>query len=297
MATLLSWGLWAILYTRIAGQLSEIHSQAISTLGVVPILVALWSAKEAPSVGNRSRGILLAFGSGIFSSLGNIACYQALSHAKAATVVPLTSLYPVVTILLAVPLLKERLNGIQWTGVGISLAAILLFNVGQETDDGQGLASPWLLVALAAVVLWGVTGLMQKMSTNHISAQSSAIWFLAAFIPVAVAILLAGSIGMVDPLPSGISPRTWAIAIALGFTLALGNLTILLAYSSGGKASIITPLAGLYPMVSIPIAVLAFGERVGAREMAAIALALAAVVMLSYQSQGDASPASSSSSG
>ncbi len=281
LATILTWGIWAILYRLIAGDLSEAHSQAISTLGIVPILAALALADDSRAAENRARGIWLAFGSGVLSCLGNIACYQALSHAKAATVVPLTALYPLVTITLAIPILKERFNLIQMAGIGLSLVAILMFNVQQGTEDAHALVSPWLLMALAAVVLWGATGLMQKMSTNHISARSSAVWFLAAFLPVAGVILL------FDPLPSGISTRTWSLAAALGFTLALGNLTILLAYSSGGKASIITPLAGLYPLVSIPIAIVALGEELGGREVVAIVLALTAVVMLSYQSQAE----------
>jgi drug/metabolite transporter (DMT)-like permease len=218
--------------------------------------------------------------------LGNIACYQALSHAKAATVVPLTAMSPVVTILLAIPLLRERVHAIQWLGIGVSLVAILLFNVQPDTAESSGPASAWLLLALAAVVLWGITGLMQKMSTNFVSARTSAIWFLAAFIPFAAVILWN------NPLPSDISTRTWLLAIALGFTLALGNLTILLAFASGGKASIITPLAGLYPVVSIPIAILWFGERIAGREALGIALALTAVVLLSFQSQPDVEPTS-----
>jgi drug/metabolite transporter (DMT)-like permease len=126
---------------------------------------------------------------------------------------------------------------------------------------------------------------MQKMSTNDISARSSAIWFLLSFIPVAVAIAL------VDPLPSGLPMNTWLLAGAVGFTIAIGNFTILLAFSSGGKASIIAPLAGLYPLVSIPIAVVALGERIGWRESLGIVCALAAVVMLSYQSQPETEPA------
>jgi bacterial/archaeal transporter family protein len=199
--------------------------------------------------------------------------------------VPLTAMSPVLTILLAIPLLRERVHAIQWLGIGVSLVAIVLFNVQPDTAELSGAASPWLLVALAAVVLWGITGLMQKMSTNYVSARTSGIWFLAAFIPFGAIILFN------NPLPPEISTRTWILAIALGFTLALGNLTILLAFASGGKASIISPLAGLYSVVSIPIAILIFGERITGREGLAIALALTAVVLLSYQSPPDAMPA------
>jgi bacterial/archaeal transporter family protein len=284
--TLLSWGLWAVLSKLIGGSISDAQIQVISTLGVLPIIFALSMVKAPAAAGNRRRGVLLALGSGIISCLGNIAYYEALNHAKAATVIPLTALYPVVTVLLAIPLLKEHVNLPQWIGIGLSLAAIYLFNVPQATTTDGNLASGWMVLPLAAVVLWGITALMQKVATNHISARSSAIWFLAAFIPVAGLLLI------YDPLESGIKASTWWIATAMGFTLALGNLTILLAFSTGGKASIITPLAGLYPLVSIPIALVAFGERIGWRESLGIVLALVAVVMLSYQPEPAQAPAS-----
>jgi bacterial/archaeal transporter family protein len=277
LLTLLAWGLWAVLSKLSGGELSGLHLQAISTLGLVPILVTLWFARGASTDEQPHKGIPLALAAGVFSSLGNVAFYAAMSHGKAATIVPLTALSPVITILLAIPLLKESFNRIQFAGICVSLVAIFLFNVQPETGESSGPVSQWLPMALVAVGLWGVTGLLQKMSTNHLSAQSSAIWFLAAFIPVA------GSILLYDPVSSDISTRTWMIAAALGFTLALGNLTILLAFSSGGEASIIPPLAGLYPIVSIPIAIAVLHERISTRETLAIALALAAVVMLSYQ--------------
>lgn len=276
LLTLLSWGIWAVLYKLFGGDISDAQLQAISTIGVLPILAALAAIPDRAPSGNRRRGIALALGSGIISCLGNIAFYDVLSRgAKAAAVIPITDLYPVVTVLLAVALLKEKLSLLQSAGIGLSLAAIYLFHVSQDED----LLSPWLLMALIPIVLWGICGLMQKMATNHISGQASAIWFLVAFLPVATVILV------VDPLPSRIPFETWVVAAAIGFMLALGNLTVLLAFASGGKASIITPLAGLYPLVSLPIAIVGFGERIGWRECLGILLALTAVVMLSYQTE------------
>jgi drug/metabolite transporter (DMT)-like permease len=181
-------------------------------------------------------------------------------------------------VLLAALLLKERLNRIQMLGIALSLAAIYLFNVPSDV----GPASSWLAYALVPIALWGLCGLMQKVSTNDISARSSAIWFLAAFIPVAAVLLV------YDPLPRDMTWKTWAAATALGFTMAAGNFTILLAFASGGKASIIAPLAGLYPIVSLPICIAVLGESIRWREGLGIALAMAAVVMLSYQSPPEA---------
>lgn len=278
LLTLISWGVWAVLFRLVGDQLSPAHSQAISTLGILPVLAALAVRKDDLASGAmQQRGRLLALAAGLISCLGNLACYEALKHAKAATVVPLTALYPVVTISLAVPLLGERIVRRQWIGIGCSIVAIYLFNAPQP---GQHLivdAVGGMVFPLAAIVLWGITGVVQKAATNHTSARGTAIWFLAAFLP------MAGLILMVQPLESEISTRTWTLAVLMGFTLALGNLTILLAFASGGKASVIAPLAGLYPLVSIPIAIIAFGERLVGREVAAIVLALGAVILLSLQ--------------
>lgn len=272
--TLLSWGIWAVLlHEKLnAANVSAAHSQAMSTLGILPILVVLGLTRDPHAAGNRRRGVLLAFGSGVISGLGNIGYYAALGNEHAATVVPLAALYPAVTILLAVPLLREQVTPLQWLGMGLSLTAMYLFLKPEHREISRG-----ALLALIPIVLWGVTLLLQKMSTDEISARSSAIWFLSAFIPLALGIVL------YDPLPSGYSLATWAWQAAVGFTLALGNLTILLACESGGKASVIAPLSGLYPLVSIPIAIVALGDRLSWREGAAIALAIVSVVLLSLQ--------------
>jgi drug/metabolite transporter (DMT)-like permease len=256
--------------------LSPVQSQVLSTLGLLPIVAALAIYHEPKAPGSKRRGIALAFGSGVISCLGNIPYYAALSGgAKAATVIPLTSLYPLVTVALAVPLLKERLNPIQVGGIILSLAAIYLLNV----PDEQGLVSVWTLLAFASIALWGITGLLQKMATNEITGAASAFWFLVAFAVVAGCMLL------YEPLPADVSPQTWALVAALGFALALGNFTILLAFAAGGRASIIMPLTGLYPLVSIPIAIFRFDETMDARETWGVILALAGVVTLSYETR------------
>jgi len=272
LLTLLSWGVWAILSRPLESVVSPAQSQAMSTLGVAPILLALWLLSEPSRTASSNRGRLLAFGSGLISSIGNIAYYAALGDAKAATIVPLTALFPVVTILLAVRVLHERVTSIQWMGVALSLAAIAFFYPpGQQRG-----VSAWMLAALVALVLWGVASLMQKASTLYLSGGASAFWFLLAFVPIGVGILAW------QPVSSTVSSDAWALATALGFTLAFGNLTLLLAYAAGGKAAVIAPLSGLYPLVSIPIAIMVFGEPIGGRELAGIVLALVAVVLLAY---------------
>jgi drug/metabolite transporter (DMT)-like permease len=274
VVALVSWGVWAILAKVLGDALSAAQSQALSTLGILPVILALALRKGSTTPGNRVRGVLCAFAGGALGCVGNMAYYDALSRgARAATVAPLTALYPLVTIVLAVLLLRERLNAVQRGGVLLSLVAIYMFNVQRE----EGLLSVSLAYALIPIACWGVAGFLQKLSTNHISGELSTLWFLAAFVPVAVFILARKS------LPTAITSQTWLTVVALGLFFALGNYGILAAFASHGKASIITPLTALYPIVSVPIAILFFGERVGWRESAGILLALGSVAALSYE--------------
>ena len=271
---LLSWGVWAIMAKLIGEALSGAHNQALSTIGILPIMLAIGFSKRVSAPGNRRRGILYALAAGAVSCLGNVVYYDALSRgSKAAMIVPLTALYPLTTILLAMLLLQERLNRIQLAGVLISLAAIYLFNVQRE----EGFFSRWLMYALLPIVLWGAAGFLQKLSTNHISGELSTLWFLGAFIPFGLFFLVQ------EPLPALITSKTWLLVIAQGFFLALGNLAVLAAFAVQGKASIVTPLTALYPLISVPIAIGFLGERVGTREAVGIFLALVSVAMLSRE--------------
>lgn len=285
---LLSWGVWAITGKLIGDKLSGAHSQALSTIGILPIMLAMgFSKKKLTTTGNRTRGILLALAAGAVSCLGNVVYYDALSRGgKAAMIVPLTALYPVTTILLAMLLLKERFNRIQLAGVIVSLAAIYFFNVQSENE---GFFSRWLLLALVPIVLWGASGFLQKLSTNHISGELSTLWFLGAFIPFGVLFLVQ------EPLPTVIAAKTWWLVIGQGFFLALGNLAVLAAFANNGRASIITPLTALYPLVSLPIAIGFLGEHIGTREAIGIGLALVSVVALSYETPQTTPPNAASS--
>ena len=258
----------------IGDALTAAQSQALSTIGLLPVMVALGMSRRLHVTGRRSWGITSGLAAGLLACAGNVAYYHALkSGAKAATVVPLTALYPLLTIALAVLFLREKFNRVQGVGVLLSLVAIYLFNVSST----EGMWSSSLSYALLPIVFWGVTGFLQKISSNHLSGELSSLWFLSAFLPVAGLILWR------EPLTTQVPPKVWLLAAALGLFFALGNFALLEACACQGKASVVVPLTALYPLVSVPIAILFFGERISARESLGIVMALASVVALSYE--------------
>jgi len=284
LVAVICWGAWALIARLIGDSISPAQSQALSTIGLLPVMALLMFSVRKQNAGmNKGRGITLGCAAGILTCVGNIAYYYVLnSGTKASTVVPLTALYPLVTVLLALIFLQERLNKIQVAGVCLSIVAIYAFNIQRE----QGLLSKWLLLAFLPIVLWGVSGFAQKLSTNHVSGELSALSFLAVFVPIAIVILV------MEPLKSNLPPRIWLLSAALGFCFAWGNFAILQAFANNGKASIIAPLGGLYPLISVPVAIVAFKEKLGIRETIGILTALLAIIALSLETRHPATQVS-----
>lgn len=41
--------------------------------------------------------------------------------------------------------------------------------------------APWFWLAMIVLACWGILGLFQKVSTNHLSAESAMIWNVAGY--------------------------------------------------------------------------------------------------------------------
>lgn len=135
----------------------------------------------------------------------------------------------------------------------------------------------WFWFALIVLVSWGVVGLLQKLSTNHLSAEWALIWLAVGFF-------------VLEPwLYPGralfhYSLRSLEWALLGGVLNALGAWALLAALKSGGKASIVAPFTALYPVVVVFSAPAVLHESITARQAAGVVCALIAVVLLSSES-------------
>ena len=135
----------------------------------------------------------------------------------------------------------------------------------------------WMILSTVALVYWGITGVTQKLSTNHISFERAFLRFALAFLALAVAILF------FIPLDWHISPSLVALAGLGGLLNGFGALTSFAALEQGGKASIVNPLVSVYPLVTIGGAWLLLGERLTWTQVAGVLLALGAVALLAQE--------------
>jgi uncharacterized membrane protein len=127
-ATILLWGAWGAESKLIVDRTSPYTGQVLFTFGLIPPVLLVLCSRRRFAGTNRRRGLFWAVLTGLLGGLGNLAFYMALTDGKASVVVPLTSLFPLVTVLLAVTALKERLNAGQYCGLALALAAIYLLS-------------------------------------------------------------------------------------------------------------------------------------------------------------------------
>jgi transporter family protein len=278
------WGVWGMVSKLAADSIPPLMNQILSTLGLLPpALVALWQSERR---WNRN-GATWAFAAGLAGGLGNLVFLAALTHGgQASIVVPLAAIYPLVTALLAWIVLREKLRRQQIIGIGIALAAIVFLN-REGTVRGTSVQASWLTLTVVALCLYGVSALLQKLATNLLSAESAFVGFAIGFVPIALAILATDSLRLfaTEPLRWNIEPRAWLWGILGGALNGLGVLASLSAYRLGGKASVVTPLAALYPVVTVILAVVFLGEKLDEFRIAGVALALAGAVVLSYEAE------------
>jgi transporter family protein len=132
----------------------------------------------------------------------------------------------------------------------------------------------WFFYALIVLITWGVVGLLQKLSTNEVSAESALIWFVAGCFLVAP-VFYPGRVLFTY------STRSLVYIVSSGVVNALGAWALLAAMKSGGKASIIVPLTALYPLLVVLTAPLVLRETITSLQGAGVVCALTAVVLLS----------------
>ena len=131
----------------------------------------------------------------------------------------------------------------------------------------------WLMFTILALISFGVVGLLQKLSTDLVSAESALVWLIVGFM-VLQPFLYPGRALL------HYSSRNIATVFAAGVCNALGSWAILAAMKCGGKASVVVPLTAVYPIVVCLLAPLLLHEHISALQGIGIVCGLGAIFLL-----------------
>ncbi|HUP28916.1 MAG TPA: DMT family transporter [Usitatibacter sp.] len=196
--------------------------------------------------------------------------FWAVSHGLPAGFTALvTALHPMLTAMLALPLLHERLVARQWIGIAVGVAGVGLI-VAPKVVAADGVPLLPLFMALLATLSLTLGTIWQKRSRPQMDLRvNAAIQFMGAFLVTAPVAALT-EVGRFEQSPALWGALAWAV---LG--LSVGGISIMLALLKRGAASRVAPLLYLSPPLAALIALALFGEAIGAIQVVGMVLAVA----------------------
>jgi len=123
----LCWGGWALLSKLGSREIPPETMQFLFTIGALPVGVALLMARRG-RMEKSVKGITCSVSNGVLSAVGGLALFAAYhTNGNTSVITVSTSLYPMITVVLAILILRERLTAIQALGLAFAGTAIVLF--------------------------------------------------------------------------------------------------------------------------------------------------------------------------
>jgi drug/metabolite transporter (DMT)-like permease len=247
----------------------------VSKLVSLPLLAIYLVATYVPVT-----PIGLAWGglAGIAGVVGLVLFYRALSAGAMTVVAPVTGVtsaaIPVVVGLVA----GERPSPSRLLGVGCALVAIALVSLAPHPAGRRQVVSRRLVAAaLGAGTSFALFFILLAVA-GKAAGSSVGLWPIAGS-QLSSVVILALLLMMTRPGP-------WPHQATLGWTIVAGpcdmtaNVLYLLA-TRGGDLSIVAPIAALYPVTTVILALIIEHERLRGIQVAGLVLALAALVLVS----------------
>jgi transporter family protein len=134
----------------------------------------------------------------------------------------------------------------------------------------------WLIYSILSLLIWGAWGAVLKEASRGLS------WRQLYFYSGLATVTAVATVGLMFHGEVAVTPRLQALLALLAGTFGtLGYIFMVKALEAGGKASVVVPLTSLYPAVTVILAYLALGERISPSRALGVALAIAAIYLLS----------------
>ena len=125
------WGVVGVLQKLGSNRVNASSLLAWVMVGYVLALPLFWYGSGLKSL--SSRALCLGILAGAANGLGTWALFAAFERgAKASVAIPMTALYPLVTVALAFVILHERLTVTEWVGVALALCAGVMLSYETE---------------------------------------------------------------------------------------------------------------------------------------------------------------------
>jgi transporter family protein len=116
--------------------------------------------------------------------------YYALKHLPITLTGPINAFRPVLVLLGALIIFGEKLNGLQWTGVLLSILSLFLLSLSGKKEGINFTSNKWIFILFGAVVMGAVSGLYDKYIIRQLPPIFVQSWFNIYQVAIMGSILL-----------------------------------------------------------------------------------------------------------
>jgi bacterial/archaeal transporter family protein len=145
------------------------------------------------------------------------------------------------------------------------------------TSSARSLFPAWLVFSLLTVLVWGTWGLQSKVAVDRVAASMNQVLFPIGLLPILVWALRSAR----NKATPGSRSRGAVYGLLTGLLGGAGNIAFYEAFERGGPASVVTPLVGLAPLVTVALAIPILHERLNPKQIAGLVLAIGSIYLLS----------------
>jgi drug/metabolite transporter (DMT)-like permease len=241
-------------------------SQVAGLLALVALLALL---------GGPTGAADLAWGaaSGLAGATGLLIFFRTLARGVMSVVAPVTAVTAA-----AVPVLVglgsgERIGGVAGLGIALALVAVVLVSAEGGLAALRAARPASIPPALAAGAAFGVFFVLLDR-TGDDTGLTPLVAARLASVTLVLAVALAGGRALRVP------GRAWPLVLVSGVGDMAANALFLLATQEGGQLAIVGVLASLYPVSTVVLAQVVLRERLVPAQVAGLASAFAAVVLI-----------------
>ena len=243
----------------------------ICSLFFLPLIVgSLWGGISTasdlyiPEGGVREHGFVILKSVIVLSSW--ICGYFAIKHLPLTIVGPINASRPVMTLLGALFIYGETLNGWQWTGVLLAIFSFFLLGRSGKKEGINFKHNRWIFLLVAAAVLGSCSGLLDKYLLAPCSSGGAGIdkMFVQGWYNLYQAVMMTAVLLLVwFPVRKKTTPFQWRWSIIfISVFLTVADLAYFYALSQpGAMISVVSMVRRSSVLVSFLFGALVFHEK------------------------------------
>ena len=276
-----AYGLWGLmpLYFMVlkpAGAVEIVANRVVWSLVFCAILLTVMRAwKPMLAAGRSPRTVGILAGAALLIAVNWLTYSWAVLNGHAVEAALGYFINPLVSVLLGVLVLKERLRPLQWAAMAVGFIAVLVLALAYGS-------MPW--VALALAFSFGFYGLVKKGIGSRVDAVSSLTIETAVLTPIAAAVMIWLSASGAATLTSNGPAHLWLL-VASGVITAV-PLIFFGAAARRLPLSTVGLLQYLAPTLQFILALTVFKEAMPPERWAGFGLVWLALVMLTVDMVG-----------